>query len=331
MYKIPLPELKEKIIASGKISLPELENKIKDKINELSGLISEEGAAHIIANGLDIQLFSKGEGKLKIKEIYAGMREVNTTGKVIRKFEAREFSKEDRKGKVCSVILGDETGTIRAVFWNEQVDLLANVKEGDILQIKDAYVRENNNDREIHLGSRGEIKINPVGESIGLVKQSISYDRKKIGQLQEDNAAAEILGTIVQVFDPRFFNICPECNKRVIESEGGFVCSDHSTVLPRISYVMNVMLDDGSGVIRGVFWREQTESLLNMKEGEILFYKDNLSGFENIKTDLLGEQFKLTGRVKKNLMFDRLEFSVQMVSKARPEEEIARLEKMEKS
>ncbi|MEW5896789.1 MAG: OB-fold nucleic acid binding domain-containing protein [Nanoarchaeota archaeon] len=328
MYKIPLPELKEKIIASGKIALPELEKKIKEKINELSGLISEEGAAHIIANELGIQLFPKGEGKLKIKEIYAGMREVGTVGKVVRKFEVREFTKEERTGKVCSIILGDETGTIRVVFWNEQVELLANVKEGDILQIKDAYVRENNNDREIHLGSRGEVKINPLGESIGLVKQSTSYERKKIGQLQEDNAAAEILGTVVQIFDLRFFNVCPECNKRVIESEGGFMCSDHGAVLPRISYVLNIMLDDGSGVIRGVFWREQTESLLDMKEEEILFYKDNLSSFEDIKTDLLGEQFKLTGRVKKNLMFDRLEFSVQTVNKARPEEEIARLEKL---
>jgi hypothetical protein len=41
----------------------------------------------------------------------------------------------------------------------------------------------------------------------------------------------------------------------------------------------------------------------------------------------LGEQFKLTGRVKRNEMFDRLELSVQLVEKGNAQEEIARLEK----
>ena len=47
----------------------------------------------------------------------------------------------------------------------------------------------------------------------------------------------------------------------------------------------------------------------------------------SIKTNLLGEQFKLLGRVKRNEMFDRLEFNVQMVEKAKAEEEIKELEK----
>ena len=47
-----------------------------------------------------------------------------------------------------------------------------------------------------------------------------------------------------------------------------------------------------------------------------------------MKTDLLGEQLKLLGQVKKNEMFSRLEFSVQIVSRAKPEEELARLEKV---
>ena len=56
-------------------------------------------------------------------------------------------------------------------------------------------------------------------------------------------------------------------------------------------------------------------------------YKENMSSFEEIKTDLLGEQLKLLGQVKKNEMFSRLEFNVQIVSRAKPEEELARLEK----
>ena len=48
MYKIPLSDIKQKILSSGKLSAEQLELKLKAKINELSGLISEEagGAYH---------------------------------------------------------------------------------------------------------------------------------------------------------------------------------------------------------------------------------------------------------------------------------------------
>lgn len=326
MYKIPLAEIKEKIISSGKLHREELEARIKFKINELSGLISEEGAAHIIANELGIELIQE-KARLKVKEVYAGMRNVNTLGKVVRKYEVREFSKEDRTGKVCSLVLGDETGTIRVVFWNEQVDLLEKVQEGDILQIRDAYARENNNDREIHLGKEGSLIINPEGETVDVVRKSNAYERKTIGALQQNLDNVELLGTVVQVFDPHFFNVCPQCARKVVENDNKFQCHEHGDVQPVVSFVMNVVLDDGTGNIRTVFWKNQTAHLLGKEEQEVVAYKDNLAAFENVKTDLLGEQFKVMGKVKRNDMFDRLEFNVQMVLKANPLEEIERLEK----
>jgi replication factor A1 len=329
MYKVPLPVIKEKIIASGKLDSEQLEEKIKVKINELSGLISEEGAAHIIANELGVELVSSNQSKLKIKEVYAGMKNVNTLGKVVRKFDVREFAKGTGTGKVCSLVLGDETGTIRVVFWNEQVGLLDNVKENDVLLVKEAYVRENNNNKEIHLGNKGDIEVNPEGETVNSVREGNSFQRKSINELVDGDANAEILGTIVQVFDPRFFYVCPNCNKRVTESEEGFRCNEHGVVNKVTSYVMNIVVDDGTGNIRGVLWKNQTNHLLDKKEEDISAFKENLALFEEVKTDLLGEQFKLMGQVKRNEMFDRLEFSVKMVVKAKPEQEIARLESVE--
>jgi len=329
MYKIPINELKEKITASGKLNLEQLDEKIKNKVNELSGLISEEGAAHIIANELGIELVPKGNNKLKIKEIYSGMKNITTVGKVVQKFEVREFAKEDRTGKVCSLILGDETGTIRVVFWNEQVDLLDKVNADDIILVKDSYVRENRDNKEIHLGSQGSMEHNPEGETVGEVRMSSNYERKKINELSGGESNTEIVGTIVQVFDPRFFNVCPECGRKAVESGGGFQCANHGSVQPQLSYVLNAVLDDGTGTIRGVFWKNQTNHLLGKEEAEISEYKDELPKFEDVKTDLLGEQFKLLGRVNKNEMFDRMEFNVQIVEKAKPEEELAKLETVE--
>jgi replication factor A1 len=323
MYKVPLPELKEKIVASGKLSLEEVEEKIKAKINELSGLISEEGAAHIIANELGVELVNKNSDKLKIKEIYSGMRDITTVGKVVRKFDVREFAKGESTGKVCSLVLGDETGTVRVVFWNEQVDEVSSLKEGDILKIESAYVRDNRGQKEIHLGKIGHIDINPDGEVITGVREGNTYERVAIDKLEDGAQGAEILATVVQVFDPRFFTLCPQCNKRANNNE----CATHGTVEPVLSYVLNAVLDDGTGNIRAVFWKNQTNHLVEKED--LSEFQENLAAFEEIKNDLLGEQFKVMGRVKKNDMFDRLEFNVQMVEKAKPEEEIAKLEKVE--
>ena len=325
MFKIPLPEIKEKIIQSGKLTSEQLTAKIKSKINELSGLISEEGAAHIIANELGVELARQQE-ELKVKEIYAGMRDVSTMGKVVRKFDVREFAKGESTGKVASLILGDETGTIRVVLWNEQVDTLRSIQDGDILKVKHGYVRENNNNKEIHLGEKGEIVRNPAGASILSVRQTATHERKKIQELEPGNQA-EVLGTIVQVFDPRFWQVCPRCNKKVLQSEGLFTCTEHGEVAAGLSYVLNLILDDGTGTIRGVFWKNQVNHLLGKEEDSMVIFRDNPNLFEETKNDLLGEQVKVLGSVKKNEMFDRLELSVQMVEKANPEEEAKRLEK----
>ena len=325
MFKVPLPELKEKIISSGKLSKEALDTRIKEKINELSGLISEEGAAHIIANELGIDLVKQSE-RLKVKEVYAGMRDVSVVGKVVRKFEVRELAKGTALGKVGSLVLGDETGTMRVVFWNEQVQHLLNIHEEDIVQVKHAYVKENNNGRELHLGERGELVINPEGEDIKAVRHSATHERKRIQELQ-DGIGAELLVTIVQVFDPRFFQVCSRCNRKVMESMGKYSCQEHGEVTPGLSYVLNLILDDGTGTVRGIFWKNQMHHLLGKEEKEMQLYKEDLGKFESVKTDLLGEQFKVTGTVRRNEMFDRLEFNVQLVEKARAEEETARLEK----
>ncbi len=315
MFKVPLAELKEKIVASGKMSATDLEDKIKFKINELSGLISEEGAAHIIANELGVEVVPKGGTDLKVKEVYAGMRNVSVVGKVVRKFDVRTFVRNEKEGKVCSLVLGDETGTVRVVFWNEQVDLLDEVNEGTVIAVKESYVRENGNNREIHLGQRGSIEVDPEGVSVGEVRQGTSYERKKIGDLQGGEDGVELLATVVQVFDPRFFYVHPETRKRVQEGENGV-----------LSYVFNLVLDDNSGTMRAVFWKEQVNKLLETNEEKMSVYKENMAEFEDVKTNLLGEQFVLFGKVVRNDMFDRLEFRVQMVEKADPEKELKRLE-----
>jgi len=326
MIKIPLSDIIAKIKEKAQLTEEEINSRIDDKLKQLSGLISKEGAAHIIANELGIKLFEQFTGRLQIKNILAGMRDVETVGKVTQIFAAREFQSGERKGKVGNIVVGDETGSIRVVCWGSVSDDIPILKEGDIVKIISGYVRENNGRKEVHLNDRSKLIINPEGETIGEIKRTVAL-RKQIKNLQEDDENIELLGTIVQVFEPRFFEVCPSCGKRARQRELSYVCEEHGEIKPDYSYVFNIFLDDGTETVRSVFFKNQAEHLLNMNQEQIMQFRENPEKFEEMKTQLLGNIIKIVGRAKKNEMFDRLEFMAQLVfSNPGPEEEIRRLE-----
>ncbi len=327
MIKIPLSTIRQKILKTAKISDSELDTKIEQKMEQLSGLISKEGAAHIVANELGVDLYENMLGKLKITNLLAGMRNVETVGKVQRKFDVREFAVNGRQGKVGSIVIGDETGTIRLVLWNDQTKNLENLKEGDIVKIANAYVRDNNGRKEVHLNDRSKFIINPEGEAITEVKQ-YSTTRKRIADLGENETDIELLGVIVQLFEPRFFEVCPLCNKRAKQQDGSFVCAEHNAVTPDYSYVLNAVLDDGTDTIRLVCFRNQAERLLKKTTEQMRDYRLNPQNFASIKNEMLGETVKVVGKSSKNTMFDRMEFVTRLVfTDINPEEEVKRLKK----
>lgn len=303
MINMPLSEIIKKISSKSGSSESEVELLIKQKVEQLYGLVSEEGAAHIIANELGIKLFDVST-ELKIKDILIGMRSVDIVGRVLRKYELREFSTEKRKGKVANILLGDETGSIRVVFWNDKTDEFLQIKENDILKIKNAYVRDNIGRKELHLGDSSKILINPENVNIN-VRENIEYDKKHISELSE-GMTAEILGTIVQVFDIKFF--------------------DDKNNPGKFNYVLNIYVDDGTGNIRSTLWRQQSQKLLNIDDNEILKFRDNPLGFEKFKTDLLGEQVKILGKVKNNIT-GRLELTVDLIYRnLNPDQELKMIE-----
>jgi len=310
--KIPLQDIIDKIKTEKGVTDEEIKSKILKKMEQLSGLISEEGAAHIIANELGVKIFEEYSGKLKINKILAGIRELETVGKVTQKYDIRTFEGSNGPGKVASLVIGDETGSIRMACWGDQADKTQEIKEGDIIKILGAYSRENQGRVEIHLNDRAKIIINPPGETIENVQERPQATRKPINELDEEDNI-EIVGTIIQVYDPTFFDVCPKCFKRAQPEESGHSCPEHGSITPLHNCVMNLMLDDGTNTIRTVFFKTQMERLLGKTPEQLEAYKDNPQDFDAIKLDLIGNQLRLIGKVKKNTMFDRLEFTAQLV------------------
>jgi replication factor A1 len=331
MIKFPYEEIILKIKEQGKLSDEEINSKIKSKMDQLAGLITKEGAAHIIANELGIKIFDEIRGKIKINKILAGMRSIEIIGKVSNIYELKEFQRKDgSNGKVASLILADDTGSIRIVLWNDQTDLLSQLKPGYSMNIRDAYAKENNGRIELHINTKSEIKIMP-GENKSSQEEKPKAIRKKIDQLSPVDANIELLATIVQVFEPRFYEVCPQCNKRLKKKDSDFACDVHGPVAPAYASVMNLILDDGSSTIRTVFFRSQMANLVNLPAESLIKFKDNPNEFQTIKDSLLGSIIKIVGRVSKNEMFDRLEFITQLVfTNPDPDEELKRLEEESK-
>lgn len=322
MIKIPYEEVVKRLREKAGISEEEIEKKVQAKIEQLSGLVSKEGAAYILANELGIKLV---ENSGKIKDIFPGMRNVETVGKVTHVFEVREFQRKDgSQSKVGAFVIGDETGTIRVAAWGSQADNVTRLEPGMAVKLTGAYSRENNGNKELHLNDNSGFILNPPGVEIEVATSS-KAERKPIKDLTQDLPSAEIVGTVVQVFEPRYFEVCPQCNSRLKLFQEKWVCDTHKETEPDYSYVLNAYVDDGTDSIRVVFFRQQAENLLSRTKEQMVEMKTHPEQFEPLKTELLGEQFKIVGRPKHNQFFDRLELVANSVEKANPEEEKARL------
>ena len=100
MLKIPYEDVVAKIKEQSQISDEDLTKKIDEKMQQLSGLISKEGAAHIIANELGIKIFDQISGKMAVEKLLPGMRDVEVVGKVTAVYEVRELQRKEGTSKV---------------------------------------------------------------------------------------------------------------------------------------------------------------------------------------------------------------------------------------
>jgi len=270
----------EKISKHSNVPIEEIEKKVEAKKAKLSGLISKEGAAQIVAAELGISFENE---VLKIKELTNGLRRANIVGKITRVFPVKEFSKNGRSGKFASFTVGDETSNVRVVLWDSNhVSLIesGNLNQGDVVEIKGATVKNG----EIHLSAFSDIK--PSSQKFDSVKETGEVLPGSFANAKEGDLVS-VRAFIVQTFEPRFFD------SKKNEGEKGVL--------------LNVVLDDGSATMRSVLFGENIKKLLSVSDEE-LFSLDSL----NLKrSEILGDEKLFTGNFRMNSFSNSLEFSVR--------------------
>ena len=296
----------EKIANASGVEKEEVERRVEAKRAKLSGLISKEGAAQVVAAELGINFDNE---KLKINELLPGMRKVKVVGKVIDLSPVRSFNKNGKDGKVSNFTLADETSNIKVVLWDtNHIDLIERGKigVGSVVEISNGSMREN----EVHLGSFSEIKLS--NEILEVVRTEKILKNKKILEFKTMDAVS-VRAFIVQIFEPKFFEVCPECRKKVVDS----VCETHGKVVPKKRALLNLVLDDGSETIRTVFFHDAISDLGFDLDADFSLQKENL----------LGKEMIFSGNVRNNKFFNNQEFIADSAQEMEIDKIIVDLEK----
>jgi len=139
---------------------------IEQERAKAAGLLTEEAAAHLVASNLGINgAGERIEAKLKIGDLTAGLSDVSLTGRVLHIFPSRTFDRDNnKKGKVLRLIIGDKTGSVVVVFWDEKADHVeaSKLKPGKMVRILHGYSRDRRGNTEINIGNRGTLIMEPL-------------------------------------------------------------------------------------------------------------------------------------------------------------------------
>jgi ssDNA-binding replication factor A large subunit len=170
-----------------------------------------------------------------------GQSDITLAGKVLAVEPVRTFSRDDgSEGRVSNLVLGDDTGRVRATLWDEQADCVEDFSAGQSVEIVDGYVRERDGTLEVHVGSSSAIE--PIDEDVTFVPDATSIETLEIGR------TVDIAG-VVRSTDP----------KRTFDRDDGSE-----------GQVRNVRVQDQTGDIRVALWGEKADTDLGPGD-EVLF------------------------------------------------------------
>lgn len=300
------------ISKSSGLGESEIEAKVEAKRSKLAGLISREGAAQVVAAELGISFDNE---KIKIDELSPGMKKVNMVGKVLDISPVRTFTRDGKEGKVANMFIADDTSNIKIVLWD--INHISLIEKGDIVVDKVIEISNGNmRDNEVHLGSFSDLKLS--SEVLENVKTEKIVKEKNISDFRlADNVSVRAF--IVQAFEPRYFDVCPECKRKALPEGDGYNCKDHGKIAPEKRALINLVLDDGTETIRCVLFHENIDKLGIdvMEEIEKVMEK---------KQNLVGKELIFSGNVRNNSYFNNIEFIVEDVKEINHDELIASLQ-----
>ncbi len=252
-----------------------------------------------------LERVAEGKAPEKIGKLADGMLEVDVLARILELGSKTEFERNGKKSQVASLVIGDETSTIRLALWESVANCFDRLKVNDIVKIEGGYVRKGRDGaNELHLGWSGRLLLNPRNAQIAERKEILNVPLVKVGELKPGEAA-EIKATLKGILEAYDMKTCGDCGGEVGEK---MCLSCKSTNVKRRSF-LRAALSDGSGEIEAVTYGRNAMKFVGVKK--IADDIDFATVVTLKKAELLGKEFYLMGRMQERK--EKREFSVESV------------------
>jgi replication factor A1 len=164
--------------------------------------LGRRGTVVVLSSTPDFEPITPQRSLKKIRDLTEGNL-VNIIGVVKGLSQISSFKRANgTQGQVMRIRLADDTGRVRAVLWDDQVNSVKDTKRGDVLEIEGGQVRRGlGNVLEVHVGGFGQVKFLKDSE---LSEYSIPV-LTKIGDLRLEMNDVDVLGRIIEVGQIREF------------------------------------------------------------------------------------------------------------------------------
>jgi len=245
-----------KIIEDTGLSKAEIQSLVEEKKEELKGLISDEGALFVIAKELGVEVSGENqellnEIELNISDITLNMKNIVLVGRIKDIFNLNSFKKSNGEvGYVGAFKLHDNTGDIRIVLWDDQVNVFKDERfeKNEIVKILNGNAKQGRyGGIEIHIGRFSKIVLAP--EDVDYKKYpKIKEEFKLINEINENLGSISIEGKVMNRSPVREFT-----RK---DGQNGKVCS--------------LSVRDSSGKTRISFWNDDIDKIEKIDIGDFI-------------------------------------------------------------
>ena len=214
----------------------------------------------------------------KIDELEEDDTKVRLIARILDIQDIVEFQRTDgTPGKVRSIDIADETGSIKASLWDDKTKL-EEFNIGDAIKFDDPKVTWRGDRLELSIGGSCDI-IEPTNEETELLptfeelKETI-YQLKAIDELEEDDINVRVSGSLTDIYSEKLLLMkCPHCKNNVeLNEDDEYTCEYCGEEFDKPNYTLMLpsKFEDDTGDVSITFFGKLVEELLEMSEKEII-------------------------------------------------------------
>lgn len=228
--------------------------------------------------------------KISIDEITPLIGTVELTARVLS-VEQKEITVDDQNKTLFTGVLGDSTGKIPFTAWKD-----FDISDDSTIHIKGGYIKSFRGMPQINLDENATVK----KQKKQIKKEDIPTRSVQLYELNDKPGMydVEVSGTVIELQQGSGIILrCPECNQ-VLREEG---CRIHGTVDGTVDLRIKCVVDDGTGSVKTIFNKDQTENLIgktleeckqmNPEELQSIMYDTLFARIVNMKGNALQDGF----------------------------------------